>query len=150
MNDFEDLLQNWIRWHANRRSLGRCGSLEGGWRSKQYWDAPPVTPLGKVDQMAAQMVEDAWVTLDYVPKFMLKWHYVFCRTPGAICRSMRQRGYSMAPKDYSLVLSHSRLQLLEAIAKKNYCADNPRIAVVCEHRPRWEVPVPAEEITRAA
>ena len=144
MTDFEDLLANWIRWHARRRSLGRCGSLEGGWRSKQYWDAPPVTPLGKVDQMAAQMVEDAWVTLDYVPKFMLKWHYVFCRTPGAICRSMRQRGYSMAPKDYSLVLSHSRLQLLEAIARSKKNTDNPAQRCSCVPRPIWEADAPAE------
>lgn len=142
MTSFEDYLSNWVRWHARHRSLGRCGSLEGGWRSKQYWDAPPVTPLGKVDQLAAQLVEAAWVTLDTVPKLMLKWHYIYCRTPGAIARSLRQRGWNIAPKDYSLILFHARESLSKAIAIQKKTLDNPRIAVVCVSLPRWEADAP--------
>lgn len=145
MTSFEDYLSNWIRWHARHRSLGRCGSLEGGWRSKQYWDAPPVTPLGRVDQQAAQLVEDAWVTLDFVPKMMLKWHYIYCRTPGAIGRSLRQKGYNVAPQDYSLILFHARESLNAAIAKKKQMPDNPAQRRICVSLPYREAVAPTEK-----
>jgi hypothetical protein len=130
----EFLLENWVRWNRSRRHYGRCGSLEGGWSSKQFWDAPPISYAGRVDIRAAEMVEDAWKTLPSLEKQLLKAHYIFTRAPGAICRSLRQKGMPLAPKDYSKVLSNARKLLAEAIESKKKHVYKPAIAVVCVPR----------------
>jgi hypothetical protein len=141
----EFLLENWVRWNRSRRHYGRCGSLEGGWSSRQYWDAPPISYAGRIDQMAAQMVEDAWTTLPSLEKQLLKWHYIFARAPGAICRSLRQKGMPLAPKDYSKVLFNARELLAKAIAQVQKKSYKPDIAVVCVPLPMLEGEVSPRE-----
>lgn len=135
----DSLLDNWVRWHksAKIRRRGRSLSLEGNWRSKQYYDAPPVTPLGKVDQASAQWVEHAWVTLPMREKLLLKWHYVFTRSRGTVCRDMRKHGQNLTLASYAAILHLSRLLLSEAlgIAPPPKVCDKPANAVVCAYEP---------------
>lgn len=143
----DDILDNWARWHwsAMRRKRGRCASLEGNYRSRQYWDAPPVTPKGKPDEASARHVEEVWRTLPYMEKLLLKWHYVFTRTPGAICRSMRQRGMSLLPQTYEREVGRAKDMLMAALEKKRIPAYNALNAVVCATTPRWEGVASTEE-----
>lgn len=143
MTSFDDYLSNWVRWHTRRRPVGRCGSLEGGWSSKQYWDAPPRTSLGKVDELAALKVEEAWKSLVFVEKMILKWHFVFVRSPWAICRSLRQRGIQLSASQYPAALQIALDELALALSKKK--DNNPRIAVVCVMSPPWEGETSARE-----
>lgn len=145
----DSLLENWVRWHqsAKIRKRGRSLSLEGNWRSKQYYDAPPVTPLGKVDQASAQWVERAWVTLPTREKLMLKWHYVFTRSRGTICRDMRKHGLNLTLASYDAILQLSRLLLSEAldIAPPPKVCDKPANAVACVPSPLREGGAPPKE-----
>lgn len=128
-------LENWCRWHWSglRTRASRCMSLEHNWRPKQHWEAPPVTPLGRVDQRSAQDVEEAWKTLPFLEKMLLKWHYVFKRTPGAICRSLRQRGYAVTTIRYMPLVEHSRALLTKALALQKKTDDTR--AQRCSLRP---------------
>ncbi len=134
-NAAEAIIENWCRWHwsAMRRSVMHCSSLEHHWRPKQHWDAPPVTPLGRVDQRAAEEVEAAWKTLPFLEKMLLKWHYVFKRTPGAICRSLRQRGYLVTTIRYAPLIEHSLSMLDKALAQEKKTEDTR--AQRCSLRP---------------
>lgn len=142
----DDIIKNWVRWHLRgmHRHRRQCASLEGNWRSKQYYDAPPITPLGPVDELLAQDTESAWRTLPTFDKFLLKWHHVFTRTPGAICKSMRQHGLPLAVRDYDFAVMCAEGHLSEALAKKKKCQDNRANAVVCAMSPPREGDVPTE------
>lgn len=133
---FDDIVQNWVRWHRAHRKAGRCMSLEGGWRAKRYHEAPPIDIPLPVDKKAAERVEDAWKGLpSFQAKMILKWHYVFNRTPGAICRSLRQRGEALAPSAYPLALLGSRQLLRQALEKKTNDAHTARHAVAAYASP---------------
>lgn len=138
----DSLLENWVRWHqsAKIRKRRRSLSLEGNWRSKQYYDAPPITSLGKVDQASAQWVEAGWVTLPMREKLLLKWHYVFTRSRGTICRDMRKHGLNLTLDSYAAILALARMLLSEALglAPPPKVCDKPANAVVCAHNPRQE------------
>lgn len=110
-------IENWCRWHwsAMRQRRKRCMSLERNWRSKQPEDTAAAAPLPRVDQKAAQLVEEAWRTLPFREKMLLKWHFVFARTPGAICRSLRQRGVNLAPAGYPYAVMLAKTMLAEAL-----------------------------------
>lgn len=143
----DNTVTNWVRWHrsALRKQSKRCLSLERNWRPGRYYDAPPVTLLGPVDQALAIQTEDAWRTLPDREKFVLKWHYVFARTRGRIGHDCRKHGFPFDLRDYDFVLMRGLQFLDEALAKKKECQDNPRNAVVCAMLPPWEGGVPTEE-----
>lgn len=140
MSELDWYITTWVRWHrtAMRWHYGRCASIEGNWRANAYWDAPPITPLGRIDNLAAQKVEDAWRTLPSTEKLLLKWHYVFARSPWAICRSFRQRGTRLSTSRYPQALELAEKMLAEALAIEKKTVDNPLVAVVCEPRPLSE------------
>ena len=137
--DFIDsLIENWVRWH--RRALYglrvRCVSIEHRYRSPQrnHWpdDAPPLD-IRVVDVIAAQDTEEAWRMLEFVPKMILKWHYVFRRRKGSICRSLRQKKHGIEERFYDIELQRARLLLVRAfdeLKKKLY--DRGR-TVVCAY-----------------
>lgn len=123
-------IENWARWHWNglRRRPRRIKSLEGRWRSPQPWDTPPITPLGRVDVLAAQAVEDAWQTLSFVPKMVLKQWFVLRVSLRRICRSLRVKGYPVYERYWELEIGRAKLQLADALALQKKTADNPPVA----------------------
>lgn len=138
--DIDNLIDNWCRWHwsAMRWHRGRCHSLESKYRSPQPWDAPPINPKGKVNVLDAQKVEDAWRTLSFVPKIILKQHYVFRLYSGRITRQLRKKGFPVLDKDYELELERAKNNLLQALAKPKSSGISKSNAVVCVQTPRWE------------
>lgn len=141
-------IQNWARWHwsALRRHRGHCKSLESKYRSPQPWDAPPITPLGKVDVLGAMAVEDAWKGLPFVPKIVLKQWFVLKRRSGVICRSLRKKGYPVLDRDFELEIARAKLMLAEGLARAEKKADNNRIAAFCEQI----APMGGHSVLRAA
>lgn len=132
-------IDNWARWHqqAMRWHRRSCKSLEHRYRSPQPWDAPPVTPLGRVDLLSAYAVEDAWKGLPFVPKMILKQWFVLRLRVSRICRSLRAKGYPVTEPDFDLEMARAKLMLGNALdnAKKNDEYER-RIAVVCEPEAR--------------
>lgn len=134
----ELMIENWVRWHRQALRYHRrgCKSIEHRWKSPQAWDAPPITPLGRVDVLAARDVEDVWKTLPFVPKVVLKEWFVLRRPSGQICRSLRRKGYPVIDRDFELELARAKLMLGEQLdaAKKN--TDTSPVAVVREPEAR--------------
>ena len=133
--DWLDLaIENWARWHQQgmRRHPRRIKSLEGRWRSPQAWDAPPITPLGRVDHLAAEAVEHAWGTLPFVPKMVLKLWFVLRISAARICRSLRRNGFPVIPRDLELEIARAKLMLSEALAVLKKTEYDASVAVVCE------------------
>lgn len=127
-------IENWARWHRQSMHWHRraCKSLEHRWKSPQAWDAPPITPLGRVDVIAARAVEEVWKDLPFVPKIVLKEWFVLRRPSGQICRSLRRKGFPVIDRDFELELERAKLMLGQGIdaAKKNN--DTSPVAVICE------------------
>jgi hypothetical protein len=131
-------IENWCRWHwsAMRRHKGQCKSLEAKYRSPQPWDAPPITPLGKVDILGAMAIEDAWKTLPFVPKIVLKQWFVLRRRSGVICRSLRSKGFPVVDRDFELEIARAKIMLAGALAEVKKKADNYKVAATCEREAR--------------
>lgn len=114
-------IENWCRWHWSvmRKRRRQCMSLEGNWRSRQPSDVATETPPARVDQAAAMRVEDAWKTLPFREKFLLKWHYVFAHSHGTVCRDMRKHGLHLNLEMYDAILALARALLHEALVQTN-------------------------------
>lgn len=123
MNDWiEDQIHNWVRWNdsARRWYRKRCRSIEHRYRSPQPWDAPPAKALGKVDELAAKSVEDAWKTLPFVPKMVLKYWYVERWHARRIVRFFHARGRKeVDARHWDIELGRARLLLSQALAIPN-------------------------------
>lgn len=60
---FATRFSNWVRW-CNQKGLyqGRCGSIEGAYRSPQHWDPPEPRPQ-PIDELDAVLVNRAFTHL---------------------------------------------------------------------------------------
>ena len=125
-NEFCLALENWIRWSRTRHRQGKTYSIEGSYRSPQPWDMVP-TSLGRVDNVAGEAVEIAWAGLSSARhKLLLKWHYIYLRTIGAVVKSLRAHGFRLVPADYDVEVMRATLMLREAIDAQNKRAHYPR------------------------
>lgn len=149
--DIHGLILNWCRWHWRDMRWHRtsCHSVEGRWRSPQPWDAPPVTPMGKIDQLQAQAVEDAWRKLPHLEKLLLKWHYVFKRPCGPICQDLRRHGFAVKTVDYATHLLRAEKNLEKSLHTGNLYSIRVSEIRVTPPAPRWEGAVFPQE-TEAA
>jgi len=127
-------IENWARWHKKRMLRLQCRSVEHTYRSPQrrHWpsDAPPFE-IRMVSVLAAQEVEDAWVTLPFVPKMVLKMWFVMRRRSGVICRSLRRKGWPVMDRDFGLEVERAKAMLAQRLDALKGEEHNPRDAVVC-------------------
>lgn len=127
MTEWIDLaIENWARWHAQSMKWYRrhCLSIEHRWRSPQPWDAPPLTGLGKVNELAAIAVEDEWKNLPFVPKMVLKYWYVSRYSINNICKSLRKKGFPVEPRYWDLELERAKRMLAERLVRKTDYTNN--------------------------
>ena len=129
-------IENWVRWQRQGMlwHRQRCLSIEYRYRSPQrrHWpsDAPPFE-IRVVSVLAAQATEDAWKTLPFVPKMVLKQWYVLKVSSRKICRSLRRKGWPVIDKDFDMEISRARLMLSQALDRTKESHDNEYDAVVC-------------------
>jgi hypothetical protein len=118
-DDLTTRLENWGRW-ARQRShhlYVRCGSAEKKWKSPQVHDERnpfddrdwPIS----IDVLDAQAIEDAWQTLPWVPKEILKGKYVWVSWYKATCRAI-----GIHPRGYGDHLHHARMMLSRRLGVK--------------------------------
>lgn len=75
MTDLEPRLRNWGRWCLWRARQGCAASLEGGYRSPQRWEAPPVNPPPELDPKDGIVLESAVCALPIFDHALLRaWH----------------------------------------------------------------------------
>lgn len=150
--DLESLILNWCRWHWRdmRWHRNSVHSIEGRWRSPQPWDAPPITPLGKVDQQQAIAVETAWRALPHLEKLLLKWHYVFKRQPQVICSDLRRHGFLVKTIDYDTHRLRAENNLQKQLHTGNLSSSIRSKIVVAHFAPRWEGAVLPQESEASA
>lgn len=117
-------VENWARWHwsAMRWHRRRIRSIEGRYRSPQPWDAPPITPLPRVNVLAAEAVEDAWKDLPFKPKIILKQWFVLRLPLRRICRSLKAKGYPVEERYWDIEINYAKLLLGEQLAKQDAVA----------------------------
>lgn len=123
MTDWIDLaIENWARWHRQslRWGRGHCLSVEHRWRSPQPWDAPPVTGLGRPSELAAKAVEEAWKTLPFKTKMILKQWYVLRLSMWEIGRNLRKKGYPVQTRYWDIELQRAKYVLSLALAHCKY------------------------------
>lgn len=111
-------IENWARWGRVRRSTVRCQSIEHRYRSPQrtHWpnDAPPYE-IRVVSIPSAITVEDAWKTLPFRPKMVLKWWYVLRLPVSQICRQFRRKGHPVEVRYWEEELKRAKYLLAQAL-----------------------------------
>lgn len=121
---FDEIIDNWVRWSKARYGLRQVESLEGRYRSRQEWDYLP-TGKGPVDKVLAVATEEAWGKIPSLThKLLLKWHWIFVRPPWAIVKSLRARGVTLHPHAYDSEVRRAMTMFCEAVDNQKKRVDH--------------------------
>lgn len=116
IDELDEALERWGAYERWFRRKKCCGSIEGGWRSPQRWDAPPVSSPSKANVEEAAIIREAIQLVQIDHAILLTAWYVDCSKPRILFALAAKCGFvDPTMSDVSIALSNGRKQLAKAL-----------------------------------
>lgn len=118
----DDRLDNWARWARVGQKLKTCGSAEKHYRApwRQWLKLAEIEHPAPIDVIDAEIIEAAWVLIDYKARMLLKYHYVRRMPIMYLCQRLR-----IKPYQFDARFARARHLLREMLDKSiSSCSNN--------------------------